>query len=164
MRRPYRCDTSDRKARVPSGPLLAPLSPLPKRVVSSVEIPETRLLNLPTKRNQITFINSNLRYFTSESSLTETGLEKLALAMLHQGGTDLSPTTVWYLREYGPLLSSSQAAKLLGYRNSEALRQARIGHRLPVPMFRISNRRGWFAATEVVARWIEATVQLGAEP
>lgn len=84
--------------------------------------------------------------------------------MLHQHDPDLSPTVVWYLREFGPLLTSSQAAKLLCYRNAEALRQARLGHKLPVPMFKISDRRGWFAATAVVARWVEATVRKGAEP
>jgi hypothetical protein len=84
--------------------------------------------------------------------------------MLHQDEPALSATTVWYLREFGPLLTSSQAAKLLGYRNAESLRQARLANRLPVPMFKIDDRRGWYAATAAVARWVEATVQKGAKP
>jgi len=83
--------------------------------------------------------------------------------MLLPDEPDLSAATVWYLREFGPLLTSSQAAKLLGYRSAEALRQARLANRLPVRMFKIDDRRGWFAATAVVARWLEATVKKGAE-
>jgi hypothetical protein len=83
--------------------------------------------------------------------------------MLHQDEPDLCPSMSWYFREFGPLMNSSQAAKLLGYRNAEALRQARLGRRLPIPMFKIANRRGWFAATAVVAHWLEAAVQKGAQ-
>lgn len=84
--------------------------------------------------------------------------------MLHQSAPTLSPATLSYLREFGPLLTSSQAAKLLGYRNAEALRQARLRQRLPVRMFKIPNRRGWFTATEAVARWVEATIPKGTGP
>jgi len=81
--------------------------------------------------------------------------------MLQNDEARLSPTVTWYLREFGPILNSSDAAKLLGYRNREALRQARLGRRLPIPMFQISDRRGWFAATTIVASWIESTIQNG---
>jgi len=84
--------------------------------------------------------------------------------MLDQGEPNLSAMAVRYLREFGPLLTSSQAAKLLGYRDAEALRQARLANRLPVPLFKIDGRRRWYASTAAVAGWLEAIVQKGAVP
>ena len=71
---------------------------------------------------------------------------------------DDSSTARWLMRMHGPLLPASVAAKLLGFSGTDALRQARIRHRLPIPMFPIKGRRGWFASTAVVAAWIEQTV------
>jgi len=62
------------------------------------------------------------------------------------------------MQEHGPLLHASAAAKLLGFRSTDALRQARIRQRLPVPMFAIQGRRGWFASTSAVAEWIDQTI------
>lgn len=61
------------------------------------------------------------------------------------------------IREYGPVLSAAATAKLLGFSNLGALRQARARGRLPIPMFNIERRRGWFASTAIVAAWIERT-------
>jgi hypothetical protein len=73
-----------------------------------------------------------------------------------------SPTESWLLQEHGPLLCASAAAKVLGFKSTDALRQARIRQRLPIPMFTIKGRRGWFASTETVAAWLERTVERGA--
>ena len=70
----------------------------------------------------------------------------------------ISPTVRWLLREHGPLLSAPVMAKILGFSNTDALRQARLQQRLPVPMFAIQGRRGWFASTSAVGEWIERTV------
>jgi hypothetical protein len=59
------------------------------------------------------------------------------------------------IREFGAIVSAPDAAKLLGYRSTEALRQARHRCRLPVPMFKIPGRRGWFAAATAVAAWLD---------
>lgn len=67
------------------------------------------------------------------------------------------------MREHGPLLSASVVAKLLGFKNPDGLRQARYRQRLPVPMFTIEGRRGWYASTETVAAWIDRTVSQGVE-
>lgn len=72
-----------------------------------------------------------------------------------------TPTEAWYVREYGPILTLAQTAKLLGYQSADALRQARLSERAPVPMFKIPGRRGWHAATATVALWIEANVDRG---
>lgn len=73
-----------------------------------------------------------------------------------------SSTESWLLQEHGPLLCASVAAKVLGYKSTDALRQARIRRRLPIPMFTIEGRRGWFASTQIVAAWLEQTVERGA--
>jgi hypothetical protein len=83
----------------------------------------------------------------------------LGLTVLHRDQRDVSSTCQWLLQEHGPLLSASDVAKLLAFRSTDALRQARIHQRLPIEMFRVEGRRGWFAATMVVAAWIEETTQ-----
>lgn len=72
-----------------------------------------------------------------------------------------TPTAAWYVREYGPVLTLAQTARLLGYQSADALRQARLAERAPVSMFKIPGRRGWHAATAAVAQWIEMNVDCG---
>lgn len=57
-------------------------------------------------------------------------------------------------RLYGPLLASRDLWKLLGYASPAAYRQARARKRLPVAEFEIEGRRGRFALTQDVARWL----------
>lgn len=57
-----------------------------------------------------------------------------------------------------PILSAGEAARLMGFPTSEALTKARQTGRLPIPMFRIPGRRGWFTATHVVKAWLEQTL------
>jgi hypothetical protein len=57
--------------------------------------------------------------------------------------------------EYGPLLDAAATAKALGFRSQDALRQARRDGRLPIVMFRLPGRRGWFASTQAVIDWID---------
>jgi hypothetical protein len=72
---------------------------------------------------------------------------------------DESPMARWLLREHGPFLPAPVTAKILGFKSTEALRQARCRHQLPVPMFAIEGRRGWFASTTAVAAWVEQTLE-----
>ena len=60
--------------------------------------------------------------------------------------------------ECGPLMDSAATAKALGFKSQDALRQARRDGRLPVSMFRLPGRRGWFASTQAVIEWIDAQV------
>lgn len=57
-------------------------------------------------------------------------------------------------RLYGPLLASRDLWKVLGYASPAAYRQARIRGTLPVAEFEIEGRRGRFALTQEVARWL----------
>lgn len=86
---------------------------------------------------------------------------RLASIMRTLKESPYTPTEAWYVREYGPVLTLAQAASLLGYQSADALRQARLAERAPIPMFKIPGRRGWHAATAAAARWIEATVDSG---
>lgn len=61
--------------------------------------------------------------------------------------------------EHGALLDASATAKALGFRSMDALRQARRDGRLPIPMFQIPGRRGWFASTQAVIEWLDAQVE-----
>jgi hypothetical protein len=57
-----------------------------------------------------------------------------------------------------PILSASETARLMGFRSGEALSKARQAGRLPIEMFQLPGRRGWFAATHVVKAWLEASL------
>lgn len=60
-----------------------------------------------------------------------------------------------------PLLSAAETARLLGYATTGALAKARQTGRLPVAMFQVPGRRGWFASTEAVRTWLESLLQAG---
>lgn len=60
-----------------------------------------------------------------------------------------------------PILSASETARLLGYPSTGALAKARQSGRLPIEMFQIPGRRGWFAATLVVRAWLQTIIRGG---
>jgi len=68
-----------------------------------------------------------------------------------------SPTFQMLLKAHGWMLSASTTAKLLGFASTDALRLARSRGRLPIQMFTVDGRRGWFAMAEDVARWLDET-------
>ena len=55
---------------------------------------------------------------------------------------------------HGPMVPSSVLARLLGYASPEAFRQAVTRKTIPVPIFKIKNRRGYFALTKDIANWL----------
>lgn len=57
-----------------------------------------------------------------------------------------------------PILTSAETARLMGFPTGDALGKARLAGRLPIQMFRLPGRRGWFAATHAVRAWLEASV------
>lgn len=56
--------------------------------------------------------------------------------------------------QYGPMLGSTTLIKVLGYPSAGAFHQAIFRGTVPVPIFRIDNRRGSFALTRDVALWL----------
>ncbi len=57
-------------------------------------------------------------------------------------------------RLYGPLLASRDLWRFLGYATPAAYRQARLRQGIPITEFEIEGRRGRFALTQDVARWL----------
>ncbi len=65
------------------------------------------------------------------------------------------------LDEHSELLSGQALGRCLGYRSSRAFqRAARLGE-LPVEVFKLPGRRGRFARTIEVARWLAGEVNAG---
>ncbi|MDR7299512.1 hypothetical protein J2X16_004882 [Pelomonas aquatica] len=55
---------------------------------------------------------------------------------------------------HGPLLGGQKLIAALGHGNAASLRQARRRERVPVPLFTLPSRRGFFALTRDVADWL----------
>ena len=69
--------------------------------------------------------------------------------------TEARQLEVLLVREYGVVLPPADTARLLGYKSTDSLARARLRGRVPVRMFTIPGRRGWFAKTADVAAWIQ---------
>jgi hypothetical protein len=61
------------------------------------------------------------------------------------------------VKSHGFILPAGVTAKTLGFSSTDALRFARVAGRLPIQMFLVEGRRGWFASTEDVAKWLDET-------
>lgn len=79
----------------------------------------------------------------TELTIEETEIQQLA--------SELSESLT---AQYGPILGSTALIKALGYPSSGAFQQALARGTVPVPIFRIDNRRGSFALTRDVALWL----------
>lgn len=56
--------------------------------------------------------------------------------------------------KHGPLLGGTALHEVLGFKSAAALRQAALRDQIGVKLFGIANRRGKFALTLHVARWL----------
>jgi hypothetical protein len=63
-----------------------------------------------------------------------------------------------------PVLSGPETARIMGFPTTEALYKARQAGRLPIDMFRLPGRRGWFATSAAVKEWLRTSVFAEAEP
>ena len=59
------------------------------------------------------------------------------------------------LKEYGPLMTGETLWNSLGFKNYAAFRQARTAGRLDVDVFSLPKRRGLFAHTKDIAKWLD---------
>ena len=57
---------------------------------------------------------------------------------------------------FGLMLPPTALAKTLGYPSAQAYRQAVVRGTVPVPLFRVAHRRGYFALARDVAAWVSA--------
>lgn len=60
------------------------------------------------------------------------------------------------LKQFGPLMGGEELHKALGFSNSAAFGQALRQGRVDISVFEISGRRGKFALTEDVAKWVQS--------
>jgi hypothetical protein len=58
------------------------------------------------------------------------------------------------IKEYGAIVSGEKLWKVLGYRSGHAFRKAVGRKTVPVPLFKETGRRGWFARTHDIAVWL----------
>lgn len=65
------------------------------------------------------------------------------------------------LESYGPVLSSCDLWKILSYKTIHAYRQARHRKTLPVAEFKMKGRRGYFALTTDIAKYLAEQRFLG---
>lgn len=68
---------------------------------------------------------------------------------------DLAATLEQHLvSRFGTMIGREDLRRELGYSTADAFRQAVAKGTVPVRVFRIPHRRGWFALCADVARWL----------
>jgi prophage antirepressor-like protein len=60
------------------------------------------------------------------------------------------------MKQHGALIGAADLARLLGYRTTNALHQAKRRGQLGIQMHSIAHRRGHFALATDVAHWLAA--------
>lgn len=60
------------------------------------------------------------------------------------------------MAQYGPTLGGSELYAALGFKTYASFHRSRLRSELGVHVFKIPGRRGWFALTEEVAKWLSA--------
>lgn len=65
---------------------------------------------------------------------------------------------------HGPLLGGTKLVAALGHANAASLRQARRRGCVPVPLFSLPQRRGFFALTRDIADWLAGARLTAAAP
>lgn len=58
-------------------------------------------------------------------------------------------------QRYGELLTLADVAKILRFPSTQAVLKARTRGRLPIPLVKMPNRRGWFATVRSVAHLLD---------
>ncbi len=62
-----------------------------------------------------------------------------------------------------PIVTGEQLQKALGFKSLDALRQAISRKTMPVSVFELANRRGKYALTKDIAKYLAAQARLGKE-
>mgnify|MGYP003575458553 CR=1 FL=1 len=62
----------------------------------------------------------------------------------------------WIAARYGGLVQAKDLSRLLGFSSPAGLRRAHATGRLPVTLFRLPGRRGWFAHATDVSAYLRA--------
>lgn len=65
-----------------------------------------------------------------------------------------NPIEISLLGAHGELMTGADLRRLLRMNHERAFRRAAAAGRLPVSVFRLPGRKGWFARTRDVAAWL----------
>lgn len=77
-------------------------------------------------------------------------------SLMTSGSHRLASTRELQLKEqFGELLSTTDLARVLRYRTTQAVRKARLRGALRIPMQQLPGRRGWFATARAVAAYLD---------
>ena len=68
------------------------------------------------------------------------------------------------VEHFGTILGSNALSKALGYSSVDALRQSIARATVPVPVFKLPNRKGYFAFSKDVAIWLAQQYELTRNP
>ena len=63
------------------------------------------------------------------------------------------------LERFGELMKGRDLAGLLGFGSDRSFARAAASGQLPIPVFRMKGRRGWFARTRDVAAWLNNIIE-----
>lgn len=91
----------------------------------------------------------NMTSITTEHDMTATVQDENPQGLLDE-------LTAQLIDRHGAVLSSRALAKELGYPSTSAFQQALVRNTVPVKVFKLPNRRGHFALTIEVARWLSS--------
>ncbi|WKD26177.1 pyocin activator PrtN family protein [Pseudoalteromonas sp. KG3] len=58
------------------------------------------------------------------------------------------------LKLHGPIMTGDHLLKALGYASQEALRQSIVRNTVPVPVFKMEKRHGYFVLVKDVANYL----------
>ncbi len=78
--------------------------------------------------------------------------------------TSTSEKVPQLVHSFGPLIGGMDLAKVLGFRNQPAFRQAVYRGRIPIRLFSIPGRRGKFAMTTDVDAWLTELQDVSTDP
>lgn len=64
----------------------------------------------------------------------------------------------WIAARYGGLVQAKDLSRLLGFSSPAGLRRAHATGRLPIMLFRLPGRRGWFAHAAEVSAYLRSHI------
>lgn len=71
-------------------------------------------------------------------------------------GTVDELSTAWIASMYGGVVQAKDVSRLLSFSNPAALRRAHTTGRLPIRLFQLKGRRGWFAHAAEISAYLRA--------
>lgn len=80
-------------------------------------------------------------------------------AAIGQGGdTSIEVVNAGLLQQHGILIGGADLYRALGFDNDDAFRRARARDQIPIRIFTLPSRRGWFALTADLCQWLSLTI------